>query len=121
MARFKDIINPIKWYAYLNGMALKERESQMSQKHIVEQLMYRRLKCPGCLVIDNDPKYPGKAVCIGKEGCKGCACDTWGKMLLAEETCTCASWGPFMDKDKWEEHKIKFDIKFLLSFKGKIQ
>ncbi len=115
-----DIINPIKWFAYLNGMALKQRETEMSQLHIIEQLMYRSMRCKDCLVIDNHPDYPGKAVCIGKQGCEGCTCDTWGKMLLREETCTCNAWGPFRSKEDWEEYKIKYQIKFLLEFKGKL-
>ena len=120
MARWQDVINPIKWFAYLNGMALKEREAELALPHIVEQNMYRRLRCPQCLVVDNHPNYPGKAVCIGNPNCEGCTCDTWGKMLLAEEACHCGKWGPYRTVDEWEEYKKKFDIKFLLQFIGKI-
>lgn len=114
MARWKDIINPVKWFAYLNGMALKERESELSQEHVIEQLIYRRVRCPQCLVVDNHEDYPGKAVCIGTPLCEGCTCDTWGKMLLVEEKCHCGKWGPIKSKEDWEAYKLKFNISIKL-------
>ena len=41
MARWQDVINPIKWFAYLNGMALKEREAD-SKAYMNQTEQYRK-------------------------------------------------------------------------------
>lgn len=106
--RFIDVINPIKWYAFLNGMALKKRADKLTEPYVIEQLLFRRMRCPECV------QY-GKCKGIGE--CKGCNCDTWGKMLLPEETCFCQRWPKMMDEEKWKEFKLNNNVKYFILYK----
>lgn len=73
----------------LDGFGLKEN-------YYKEQIAYRMLKCEDCL-------SNGK--------CKYCGCDTPGKFYVKESCNNGIRFPDLMDKEHWENFKIKNDIK----------
>ena len=99
--RIKDLINPLKWISFIKGKFKKYFFKDM-QPHVLEQYLFRRGQCTACII-------EGK--CVGYAPCDGFKCDTWAKMLVANEKCHCGRWGQIRNKEEWEQLKRNLDLK----------
>lgn len=110
--RIKDIFSPSRWKSfstYLLRKTLTKLEGENAlvyeEVHIIEQYMFRFMKCQDCLL-------------AGK--CKHCQCELPAKMWVRHDSCSLGKWGEFMDKGTWETFKKQFNIDFKIEINGKL-
>lgn len=94
--RFKDLINPVRWFAFVQGNAFKI----LVPFHIVEQIVYRSVVCKEC-------NQKGK--CVGPCGCK-----TPALFYSYYLSCSEGRWGPFLNRKNWKAYKEMLEIDFKL-------
>lgn len=84
--RLKDLINPKRWLAFIQGTVT----NWIIPFHKVEQIAYRANQCKDCLE-------------AGK--CKHCGCHTpsffYNNLFFCEE----GKWGPFFSRKNWQKFK----------------
>lgn len=120
--RVKDLISPRRWKSVtifllrwtlhkldwveeIKTDEVGKKEFLLLEPHIIEQYMFRLLACSKCV----------------KEGeCVECGCHTLGRMSVQSDYCTGRRWGPFRNKEQWEEQKESFQIEFKLFVKQKL-
>jgi len=94
--KFKDIINPVKWWAfakYLFYSAFGERISPEDKQWQSEVIVFRGIMCPEC-------KAAG--------ACVDCGCNWAGKTADMSMSCSKGNWNPVKDKKDWDDQKDKF-------------
>lgn len=114
--RFRDFFTPSRWRSFIiwvlksiiKVLAKDEVEYNLDFYEI-EQYMFRMLRCPDC-------------VAAGE--CTHCGCDIKGRMMNRHDYCSAieedpTKWGPFMDKESWENFKEINKIEFKLVSKWK--
>ena len=99
--RYKSVfIRILKWLLIkLDG------NQSCDQVHVIEQYMYRFLKCKPCL---------------DKGECLVCGCHMPAKMFVRTDYCEDAKWLPFMSETDWNNYKKLNNIKFILNEQYKI-
>lgn len=104
--RIKDIFSPSRWksvFTFLLRWGIKKLEGEdaldFEQVHIIEQYMFRFIKCKDCL-------NQGK--------CVNCQCAIPARMWVRHDHCSASKWGEFMSKEDWEKFKKQFNIEFKL-------
>lgn len=93
--RFKDLVNPVRWFAFVQAYILK----LIIPFHIVEQIHYRALICNDCM-------RNGK--------CKHCGCHTPALFYSYYLQCEEGKWPPFMKRKYWKMYKEMMNIDFKL-------
>jgi hypothetical protein len=94
--KFKDIINPIKWWAYikyLTNSIIGERITPEDKQWQSEVIVFRGIMCPAC-------KQAG--------ACVDCGCNWAGKSGDMSMECSLKNWTPVKDKNDWENQKSKY-------------
>lgn len=71
------------------------------EPYIIEQYMFRLIQCK---------------MCVNKGSCIHCGCSIPEKMWVREDYCSDGRWGPFMEKEEWEKHKLKYNLKFNVEY-----
>jgi hypothetical protein len=100
--RFKDLINPLKWWSVLMSYKYKE---VLPAPHIIIQYAMR-FTSPGC------------QPCMKAGECKmPCKCKIPDKMLVPWETDSDGNWGPIIEDEQefwaWmNEYNITFEPKY---------
>ncbi len=118
--RFKDVINPIKWYAYsvflfrkVSGR-LAEKAGYNTPEDLAwksEVIVYRGLLCGDC-------KSVGKCIGIPDGETEACGCDFIGITTDMSQACGCGKWKAVKDKEDWERQKesdyksLKLDFRY---------
>ena len=78
----------------------KSETSDYREIHIIEQYMYRLLRCSEC--VDN-------------KACIHCGCYMPEKAWVRSDYCSEGKWPPFMSKEDWNNYKVEKGIKFSLT------
>ena len=114
--RFKDVINPKKWYDYLKFLIRKlagkvayesgyRTPEDMAWQ--AEVITFRGIMCDGC-------KAAGKCIGIEPGETEPCGCDWIGKSTDMSLSCNLKNWEKVESKEDWEDQKSKYmhGIKF---------
>ena len=108
--RFRDLVNPVKWFDYTRFLARKVTGKVMyslgyrtpeDMAWQSEVISYRGFMCPNC-------KEAGKCVGIKEGETEPCGCDWIGKSTDMSLSCNLKNWGEVKDKKDWEEQKEKY-------------
>lgn len=108
--RFKDIINPVKWYDYLKFLVRKVTGKIAAEAGYrtpedmawqAEVITFRKIMCPNCAAA-------GKCVGIAEGETEPCGCDWIGKSTDMSLSCSLNNWGEVKNKEDWEDQKSKY-------------
>lgn len=114
----RDIINPVRWYAYATFLLRKitgyffEKSGYNTPEDLswkAEVIVFRGLLCEDC-------KKEGKCVGIIEGEDKPCGCDFIGKSTDMSEECLLGNWKPVKGKEDWERQKRELKLKVELGY-----
>lgn len=89
----KDVTNPEKVKAYLQGGEIKKNGIHLEVDEIesfCEQIIYRKSMCPGCFASDK---------------CSHCGCEMPVSGYTPVNFCSAGIWGKMLPPDEWEKFK----------------
>lgn len=107
--RFMDWLSPSRWKSVLT-YTLKWLLLKLGDKpgllhpHEIEQYMFRIKSCEQCLPTNK---------------CVSCGCNTLARMNITGDSCSAGRWGPFQDKETWDETKFTLGIELKVFLDGK--
>lgn len=100
----RDILNPKKWAAYLDGEIIENGGIHLSYEEIIpfcQQLMVRLIKCSECVE-------------AGK--CVGCGCKMPIAAIVPNNFCSEEKWKEMMTPENWNKYLEETGLKFKLSY-----
>ena len=100
----KDILNPKKWRDFLTSKKQSVTGVTIPQEDVLsysEQLVYRSITCSECFKLG---------------ACIDCQCPQPDAAIVKTHECSLGRYRKMLEKDKWEEFKLKNKIKFVIEY-----
>jgi hypothetical protein len=94
--KISDILNPVKWWAFLKfkyNSIMGERLTPEEKQWQSEVVVFRGIMCPKC-------KEAGS--------CIDCGCNWAGKSGDMSMSCSLGNWHSVKDEKDWEDQKSKY-------------
>lgn len=91
--RLRDVVNPRKWFAFLQGYIM----TKFVSLEYCEQVVYRSIMCTPC---------------VKKGSCIDCGCTMPDAIMARNNYCSEGMWGPMYPDARWKEYKANTGLHF---------